>query len=292
MGTAWSLTSSSVSAYLAVVSFPVLLFSISALPRYCIFVFSWLSRETGFVLEVVQFLFFRFLLLWLTGDVSGIFVRTPAELHFFWDGLAGCSDQWTVHVIAHFDILKFTPSPSSRSFLGCSVSPSVITWTTCPSSKPSAWSSGITRLISRSMPASRVRLSGPTFSGCSSRVWSRHLSLSAHLSLATMDKLLDDYTHFTAKTCDEFDFVSGCVVHKTHEDVSTRIVVESWRGEELVLHIMAERGVSFFCVSCPVAEFVYWGCGIWLPGASGQYCYNAELTDGCAESERGGRKLA
>ena len=28
-----------------------------------------------------------------------------------------------------------------------------------------------------------------------------------------------------------------------------------------------------------------------LPGASGHYCYYAELTDSCAESERGGRKL-
>ena len=75
-------------------------FSISGLPRYCIFVFSCLLRYTGFVLKVVQFLFFRLLLLWLTGDVSGFCVRTPAELHFFWDGLAGCSEQWTVHVIA------------------------------------------------------------------------------------------------------------------------------------------------------------------------------------------------
>ena len=48
-----------------------------------------------------------------------------------------------------------------------------------------------------------------------------------------MDKLMGDYNHCTAKTGDEFDFVSGCAVHKTHVVVSPRVVVEEVAGRRV-----------------------------------------------------------
>ena len=142
---AWSLTSSSVSAYLAVVSFLGLLFffyfRFASVLHFRVFLsvaVHGLRPESGAVpLLQASAALAKGRCLWNLRTNSG-------RVALLLGSLAGCSEQWTIHVIArrpfrHPEVLSI----SVFEIFFWAVSPSVTTWTICAGFKTSAWSSAI-----------------------------------------------------------------------------------------------------------------------------------------------------